>query len=79
MPKLGLTKRQKDIYDFLILFHKVHGIYPTVREISEGKIDGEQLLKLKKGHSSTHRILACLQERGWISIAPGRSRAIIVL
>ena len=37
--KIGLTITQKQIYDFIIAFHKEEGVYPTVREICKGRID----------------------------------------
>ena len=44
MSKQGLTPRQSDIYRFLVAYHKEYGVYPSMREIAEGKIEGEQVI-----------------------------------
>jgi len=77
--KAGLTKRQKEIYDFLRVYHKANGIYPSVREICQGRVEGQQLMKERRGTSCVHEVLHALQNRGWIKIEPGQARAITIL
>ncbi len=84
MTKLGLTAAQKEVYDFLVIFHNQHGIYPTYRQIMRGSvIDGEgfetQVISERKSTSNVWRIMHQLIERGWIKTSPGRDRAIIIL
>jgi len=64
--KIGLTISQKQIYDFLIAFHKEEGVYPTVREICRGQIDDTQILKERTSPTSVARMLHHIKERGWI-------------
>ena len=79
MDKAGLTKRQKEIYDFLRLYHKANGSFPSVREICQGRVEGQQLMKERSGTSSVHYNLHTLESRGWIKIEPGQARAITIL
>ena len=78
MSKAGLTHKQREIYDFLRLYHKAHGVYPSIREIGSGLIEGRQVLS-KRGHTSVHRMMGALQERGWIDVLPHRPRGITIL
>lgn len=64
--KIGLTISQKQIYDFLIAFHKEEGVYPTVREICKGKIDDQQVIKERASPTSVSIHLHHLKDRGWI-------------
>jgi len=77
--KAGLTPKQKQVYDYLRLYHRVHGCFPSVREIGEGKIEGEQVLTRRTSPTSVHRYLKALEERGWIQVMPGRARSITIL
>lgn len=77
--KIGLTPKQQQVYDFLRLFHKVNGYYPTMRQIGEGVIDGEQVMPRRPSANSSSKFLDALVERGWIEKLPGRANAIRML
>ncbi len=77
--KMGLSPVQQDMYNFLVLFQKENGYMPTMREIGEGKIDGEQVIKKRTSTNSVRQILMCLQERRWIEMMPMRGRSIRLL
>jgi SOS-response transcriptional repressor LexA len=79
MDKVGLTPVQQEVYDFLRLYHKEYGVFPTVKELCSGKIDGEQIIKPRSSTNGMHRILKGLEERQWIEIMPMRGRAIKLL
>lgn len=79
MQKMGLTPKQQQVYDFLRVYHKVNGYYPSVREIGVGKIDGQQVLPERTSPTSVHRYLSVLKERGWIDMMPGKARSITLL
>lgn len=79
MDKVGLTMKQQEVYDFLRMYHKVHGVFPTVREISSGQIEGQQVIRARASHTSVQRMLKAIQERGWITVMPMRGRAIKLL
>jgi len=79
MQKMGLTPKQQQVYDFLRVYHKVNGYFPSVREIGVGKIDGQQVLPERTSPTSVHRYLAVLKERGWIDMMPGKARSITLL
>ena len=38
--RVGLTPRQAQVLSFLKAYYAEYGVYPTVREICKGKIDG---------------------------------------
>ena len=65
-----LTKRQKEILDFLAGFTEEHGYAPSLQEIAS---------RFRLSSASTvHKHLLNLEEKGFIHRQPGRSRAIIV-
>tara|TARA_B100001248_G_C27309358_1_gene421105 strand:+ start:172 stop:423 length:252 start_codon:yes stop_codon:yes gene_type:complete len=77
--KVGLTPEQQRLLGFIRAFHVEHGVYPTVREMASGKIDGEQVLEKRRSISNVHRMLVCLQEKGWILREIASHRGIAVL
>jgi len=79
MTKAGLTPKQRQVFDFLRLYHKTKGYYPSVREIGVGQIDGQQVIQQRTSPTSVHRYLVALQERGWINVLPGKPRSITIL
>ena len=79
MSKVGLTPKQQQVYDFLRVYHKTNGYYPSVREIAAGRIDGQQMLEERTSTSSIRRQMSALKERGWISVMPGKARSITLL
>jgi repressor LexA len=66
----GLTRKQTDLFQFIAAYTDRHGIAPTLEEMTVA-ID----LKSKSG---THRLLTCLEERGWIRREKGLARALII-
>jgi repressor LexA len=69
--KKGLTARQREILSFLLRFLEERGYPPTVREIA--------LHFGLKGPKSPKKRLDALEEKGYISRMPGKSRAIDVV
>lgn len=65
-----LTKKQQQIYDYIIAFTDEHGYPPSVREIGE-------YVGLKSP-STVHFHLKGLQSAGLISQAAGKTRAISI-
>ena len=68
---MTLTKRQKQVLDFLVAFHNKHGYSPSFEEIAE-----------KFGYSSlatVHEHLSNLEKKGYIKREYNESRAIEVL
>ncbi len=66
-----LTRRQQDILTFIRGHYAEHGWAPSMREIADG-------CGLASLSSVTHQ-LGQLERAGWISRAPNRSRALVVL
>ena len=63
--KNELTKRQRQVYDFIVEFALKHGYLPTIREIGDGV-----------GLSSTSSVaqnMAAIQKKGYISRETGLS------
>ena len=77
--RIGLTPRQQQVLAFLVAYQKSSGVYPTVREICKGKIDGKQVIKPMAAQSNAHRLLECLQKKGYIlkEIASARGLAVL--
>jgi repressor LexA len=71
MVELNLTKRQKEIFDFIKRYSEKHGYPPTVRDI--GKAIG------LTSSSTVHAHLANLEKVGLLRRDPSKPRAIEVL
>src|SRR6476659_9643970 len=71
MVELNLTKRQKEIFDFIKRYSAQHGYPPTVRDI--GKAIG------LTSSSTVHAHLANLEKLGVLKRDPTKPRAIEVL
>ena len=41
----GLTPDQSDLLAYITMFHKEFNIYPTIKEMMAGEINGNQLLR----------------------------------
>ena len=70
MPRSYLTKRQKEILDFILEFQQSHGVSPTHREICT-----------RFGYSSygtVHKHLKLLTEKGFITRAWNQKRGVQV-
>jgi SOS-response transcriptional repressor LexA len=79
LPRIGLTPKQALVLQFLKQYHKEYGVYPTVREICKGKIDGQQVIKKSSAPSNVQRILECLKRKGWILKEVASPRGIAIL
>ena len=66
-----MTRRQKQVYDFIREYWSEHGQSPTYAEIT--KFMGN------KSKSSAHLTVARLDEQGWLRIVHGKKRSIMVL
>lgn len=66
--KKELTKREKDIYNFIYDYYILHGYSPSVREIQKGVY--------LQSPNMIHRYLIKLMEKGYISITPKIARGI---
>jgi|5B_taG_2_1085324.scaffolds.fasta_scaffold12188_2 SOS-response transcriptional repressor LexA len=78
MDKIGLTAKQKQVFEFLRMYHKTYGVFPSTREIAQGKIDGQVILN-KRVESNVHNLLKSLQKRGWIEVMPYTPRGIRII
>ena len=67
----NLTRKQKEIYEFILAFTSEHGYPPSVREIA-------QAVNLKSP-ATVHFHLKGLREAGYISQAEGKTRAITIV
>ena len=63
-----LTKRQRDILNFILWFSKKHGFQPSMREIGEK-------FGIKSTHG-VHRHLQALQKKGYLKRPVGQGRAL---
>lgn len=68
---MELTKKQQQVYDYLVAFTEEHGYPPSVREIGEG-------LNLKSP-STVHFHLKSLARLGVINRTLGKTRAISIV
>ena len=79
VEKIGLTHRQNQVLNFLIMYKKVHEVFPTLQEVALGELDGKQCLVKVNSVSGIHRILRDLVTRGWIEVRFGSERGIKIL
>ena len=66
-----LSKRQKDVYHFIVVYLAMHGYPPTLREIASAI-----------GLASTNGVadhLKALERKGYVERKPGISRAITLV
>lgn len=66
----GLTRKQNELFRFIASYIDRNGIAPSLDEMTEA-------LDLSS-KSCTHRLLVCLEERGWIRREKGLARALII-
>ena len=69
--KLGLTPKQKIVYDIIVDFIKVNRYSPSYEEL-------KQLIN-SNSKSNVHRFVHQLKKRGWIYFGKGRNRSIMVV
>lgn len=65
-----MTKRQRQMFDFIRGYWKERGYSPSYREIA----DGVGIRSI----SGVSRMLICLQERGLVTFLPHKARSIFV-
>lgn len=65
-----MTKKEKEVLQFIIEFKKTNGFAPTTREIADGTFTTNV--------SYIREILSRLQERGYITMKPHSGRTIVV-
>ena len=79
MNKAGLTPRQKDVLGFLQLYYNEYGIFPSHREISNGKIEGKQVITKVAASSTIKDTLDRIEKRGHIRKNPHMPRGLELL
>lgn len=70
---MGLTPRQRDVYNFLCNHISAHGCAPSIREIAVGT----GLAECSVG--TVHSSLKALEQRGHIRRSPKQRRAIEII
>ena len=69
--KLGLTPKQKKMYDLIVNFINSNGFSPSYEEL-------KQLIN-SNSKSHVHALIHQLKNRGWINLGKGRNRSISVV
>ena len=69
--KLGLTPKQKKMYDLIVNFINSNGFSPSYEEL-------KQLIN-SNSKSHVHALVHQLKNRGWINLGKGRNRSISVV
>ena len=69
--KLGLTPKQKMMYDLIVNFINSNGFSPSYEEL-------KQLIN-SNSKSHIHALVHQLRKRGWINFGKGRNRSISVV
>jgi SOS-response transcriptional repressor LexA len=69
--RAGLTGRQRDCFEAIVLHIAVFRQPPTIRELAKA------MGLVSKGR--IHNLLVGLQERGWITFIPKRARTIAIV
>lgn len=64
-----LTKKQKEIYEFICLYRKENGIPPTIHEIAYGTFTSDQ-------YAIT--CVDALEDKGYITRQKGKRRSIVI-
>ncbi len=76
--KVGLTPKQKEVYEFLKAYQRTYGVYPSTSEIAAGELDGRQVLP-RRHNSAGWAISSRLKQRGDIEVLPDTARGLRVL
>src|ERR1700747_2925883 len=69
--RMALTKRQKEVLDYLVAFETKHGYAPSFEEIGKG-------LKLTS-LATVHKHITTLEKKGFIRRGYNQSRSIEIL
>ncbi|QDP51565.1 MAG: hypothetical protein Unbinned2026contig1000_20 [Prokaryotic dsDNA virus sp.] len=72
----GLTDSQSDLLVFIRMFYKEYNLYPTIREMMIGEINGKPIIKKRKWSFPVSKMLLALELRGKIKRLSGQSRAM---
>ena len=59
------TRTQKELLDFIIQFYKVYDYRPSLRDMSEGKINNRLVIK-SRTRQATWRVVQRLIEKQWL-------------
>ena len=70
MKNKELTKREKDIFEFICKYYILHGYSPSIREIQKGVY--------LQSPTMIHRYLIQLMDKNYISITPKIARGITI-
>ena len=77
--RIGLTPRQQEVLAFIVQYYREEGYYPFLKEICEGKINGEQVIKKVSSRGTITLVLECLERKGYLKREKGSPRALCVL
>ena len=75
----GLTPDQSDLLVYITMFHKEFNIYPTIKEMMGGEINGNQIIKKRNWSNAISKMLFALEQRGRIKRLKGYTRAITLI
>jgi repressor LexA len=76
---MALTKRQKQVLDFLQAFEDEHGYSPSFEEIAEGLKDKRFGGKALTSLATVHKHIGTLERKGFIRRGYNQSRSIEIL
>ena len=66
-----MTKRQKQVLDFILKFWEEHGYSPSYEDIGKGLSIASK--------SNVHRLVYSLVNRGFLKNQPNKSRSLLVV
>ncbi len=66
-----MTKRQKQVFDFILKFWEEHGYSPSYEDIAKGVGIASK--------SNIHRLVYSLVNRGFLKNQPNKSRSLLVV
>ena len=78
MEKIPLTLNQKEVLDFVISYYEFYDYMPSLKEIGEGYINNEKIIKSRSDKAANY-LLKGLEARGWIKKELGKHKAIRLL
>lgn len=68
--KYNLTERQKEIFDYLVVYQQANGITPTQTEAAE-------YFGISQANIAKH--LAAIERRGWVRRGNGMKNGLVIL
>ena len=75
----GLTPDQSDLLAYITMFHKEFNLYPTIKEMMSGQINGNQIIKKRNYSYPISKMLLALEQRGRLRRLKGYTRAMELL